>query len=52
MFRLCIILAFFSYLQWDTADAEIKVPSVENPELLQVSPVKLVRIGHLIAVYA
>ena len=35
MFRLCFILASFSYLQWVTADAEIKVPSVENPELLQ-----------------
>ena len=23
-------------LQWDTADAEIKVPSVENPEVTTV----------------
>ena len=26
--------------QWGTADAEIKVPSVENPELTNVNPLK------------
>ena len=26
--------------QWDTADAEIEVPSVENPELTNILPLK------------
>ena len=28
-------------LQWDTVDAEIKILSVENPELTDVFPLKL-----------
>ena len=37
-----VICRFHSTLpQWVTADAEIKVPSVENPELTHVLPLKL-----------
>ena len=36
---------------WGTADAEIKVPSVENPELKKVLPLKP-KIGQYIDMYA
>ena len=36
---------------WDTADAEINIPSFENPELTTVLPLKP-RAGHTIAMHA
>ena len=37
--------------QWGTVDAEMKVPSVENPELINVFPLKP-GVGQKIAMYA
>ena len=37
--------------QWGTVDAEMKVPSVENPELMNVLPLKP-GVGQNIAMYA
>ena len=38
-FGLCFVVLVF-YMQWDTADAEIKARSVENPELTNGLPFK------------
>ena len=51
LLSLLFSVFFFIFLRWSTTDADIKVPSVENPELTDILPLKT-GVSHNITMHA
>ena len=46
-----VVVCFFIFPRWSTTDADVRVPSVENPELTDILPLKT-GVSHNITMHA